>query len=94
MRCGINENYWSAEGSGADMKLSKTLSPSSVRGVEKRVELMRKGQDTAQDAAKARNIPVAMMERPANGLPEDLREHAKLLSSPATYRRCTIPSWT
>src|SRR6202142_638390 len=25
--CGINENYWSAEGSGADMKLSKTLSP-------------------------------------------------------------------
>src|SRR4029078_1010184 len=24
---GINENYWSAEGSGADMKLSKTLSP-------------------------------------------------------------------
>src|ERR1700744_4271956 len=25
--CGINENYWSAEGNGADMKLSKTLSP-------------------------------------------------------------------
>ncbi|MGA2365171.1 MAG: DUF1552 domain-containing protein [Steroidobacteraceae bacterium] len=25
--CGVNENYWSAEGSGADMKLSKTLSP-------------------------------------------------------------------
>src|SRR6266404_1778323 len=24
--CGINENYWSAEGNGADMKLSKTLS--------------------------------------------------------------------
>src|SRR5476651_724762 len=24
---GINENNWSAEGSGADMKLSKTLSP-------------------------------------------------------------------
>ena len=24
--CGINENYWSAEGSGAEMKLSKTLS--------------------------------------------------------------------
>ncbi|MGH9695373.1 MAG: DUF1552 domain-containing protein, partial [Bryobacteraceae bacterium] len=23
---GINENYWSAEGSGAEMKLSKTLS--------------------------------------------------------------------
>ena len=25
--CGINENHWSAEGNGADMKLSKTLSP-------------------------------------------------------------------
>jgi len=51
----------------------------SVREVEKRVELMRKGQDTAQDAAEAKNMPVAMMERPANGLPEDLREHAKLM---------------
>src|SRR6202050_2586223 len=51
----------------------------SVREVEKRVELMRKGQDTAQDAANAKNVPVAMMERPANGLPEDLREHAKLM---------------
>ncbi|MGA2365170.1 MAG: DUF1552 domain-containing protein [Steroidobacteraceae bacterium] len=51
----------------------------SVREVEKRVDMMRKGQDTAQDAAKAKNMPVAMMERPANGLPEDLREHAKLM---------------
>jgi hypothetical protein len=51
----------------------------SVREVEKRVELMRKDQDTAQDGAKAKNMPVAMMERPANGLPEDLREHAKLM---------------
>src|SRR3984957_14340701 len=51
----------------------------SVREVEKRVELMRKDQETAQDAAKAKNMPVAMMERPANGLPEDLREHAKLM---------------
>jgi hypothetical protein len=51
----------------------------SVREVEKRVELMRKGQDTAQDAAKAKSLPLAMMERPANGLPEDLREHAKLM---------------
>ena len=24
---GINEQYWSSEGSGAEMKLSKTLSP-------------------------------------------------------------------
>ena len=26
MGCGINEDYWSATGDGADMKLSKTLS--------------------------------------------------------------------
>jgi len=51
----------------------------SVREVEKRVELMRKAQDNAADAAKAKNIPVAMMPRPASGLPEDLREHAKLM---------------
>src|SRR3569833_2895972 len=51
----------------------------SVREVEKRVQLMRKGADEAQDAAKAKNMPVAMMERPANGLPEDLRDHAKLM---------------
>src|ERR1700742_2024084 len=51
----------------------------SVREVEKRVELMRKNQDTAQDTAKAKNMPAAMMARPASGLPEDLREHAKLM---------------
>ncbi len=51
----------------------------SVREIEKRVEVMRKGMDDAQDAAKAKNTPVAMMDRPANGLPEDLREHARLM---------------
>ena len=51
----------------------------SVREVEKRVQLMRKGMDDAKDAAKTKNTPVAVMERPANGLPEDLREHAKLM---------------
>src|SRR5271155_3719137 len=51
----------------------------SVREVEKRVELMRKDQDSAEGAAKARNMPVAMMPRPASGLPEDLRDHARLM---------------
>ena len=51
----------------------------SVREVEKRVQLMRKGMEDAKDAAKTKNTPVAVMERPANGLPEDLREHAKLM---------------
>ena len=51
----------------------------SVREVEKRVEGMRKAQDKAEDAAKQKSRPVWTMERPANGLPEDLREHAKLM---------------
>ena len=51
----------------------------SVREVEKRVEGMRKAQDKAADEAKGQSKPVWAMERPANGLPEDLREHAKLM---------------
>ncbi len=51
----------------------------SVREVEKRVDSMRKSQDKAQGAAKLKNRPVFSMERPANGLPEDLRDHARLM---------------
>lgn len=51
----------------------------SVREVEKRVERMRKGKDAADDLAKAKNRPVFSMDRPANGLPEDLRDHARLM---------------
>jgi hypothetical protein len=51
----------------------------SVREVEKRVDGMRKAKDKADDVAKLKNRPVASMERPVNGLPEDLREHAKLM---------------
>lgn len=51
----------------------------SVREVEKRVETMRKGKDAADDAAKARNTVAMTMDRPANGLPEDLRDHSRLM---------------
>jgi hypothetical protein len=51
----------------------------SVREVEKRVEGMRKSKDQAEDNAKLKNRPVFTMERPANGLPEDLRDHARLM---------------
>jgi hypothetical protein len=51
----------------------------SVREVEKRVEGMRKGKGEAEDAAKGTNVPLAAMDRPANGLPEDLRDHARLM---------------
>lgn len=51
----------------------------SVREVEKRVDGMRKAKDRADDLAKQKNKPALAMERPANGLPEDLREHSKLM---------------
>lgn len=49
----------------------------SVREVEKRVERMRVDKSKAEDRAKGR--PLLTMERPANGLPEDLREHTRLM---------------
>lgn len=51
----------------------------SVREIEKRVEVMRKGRAGAEDLAKARNTALETMDRPVNGLPEDLREHARLM---------------
>ncbi len=51
----------------------------SVREVEKRVEGMRKSKISADDAAKGRNTVAAAMDRPANGLPEDLRDHTRLM---------------
>jgi hypothetical protein len=63
--------------SGDKLRLDEYLS--SVREVEKRVDGMRKTKDTADDLAKQRNRPAFTMERPANGLPEDLRDHARLM---------------
>src|SRR5579864_1045113 len=40
---------------------------------------MRKTKDQADDTAKAKSTVAATMDRPANGLPEDLREHARLM---------------
>jgi hypothetical protein len=51
----------------------------SVREVEKRVDRMRENKSKADDLAKLKNKHPFTMERPANGLPEDLREHAKLM---------------
>jgi len=59
------------------IKLDEYLN--SVREVEKRVDGMRKSKDKAEDLAKQKNRPVFSMDRPANGLPEDLREHARLM---------------
>lgn len=51
----------------------------SVREVERRVEGMRKEKDRAGAAAAKTGKPALAMERPANGLPEDLREHTRLM---------------
>ena len=59
------------------LKLDEYLS--SVREVEKRIEGNRQSKEKAEDLAKQRNRPVFSMDRPSNGLPEDLREHARLM---------------
>jgi len=51
----------------------------SVREVERRIERMRAMKDTADEDAKLKNRPALSMDRPKNGLPEDLREHTKLM---------------
>jgi hypothetical protein len=51
----------------------------SVREVEKRVERMRVTKDKAEDKAKDKNRYIFSMDRPQNGLPEDLRDHTRLM---------------
>jgi hypothetical protein len=51
----------------------------SLREVEKRLEATRQTKDKADDLAKQRNQPLFTMDRPRNGLPEDLREHTRLM---------------
>jgi hypothetical protein len=65
--------------SGADKaKLDEYLT--SVREVEKRVAPSRAAKDKADTTAKDRGPgATAMMKRPENGLPEDLRDHVRLM---------------
>ena len=58
-------------------KLDEYLS--SVREVEQRIERMRAGKDKADERADKKGVPAITMERPENGLPEDLREHTRLM---------------
>jgi Protein of unknown function (DUF1552) len=51
----------------------------SVREVETRIERMRVDKDKADDRAKHTGKPLFTMERPRNGLPEDLRDHTRLM---------------
>jgi hypothetical protein len=51
----------------------------SVREVEKQIERLRADQDRAMDRLKARGKSATSMPRPDNGLPEDIREHMRLM---------------
>ncbi len=51
----------------------------SVREVEKRIDRLRGEQDKAVDRAKHKGQSLFTMERPDNGLPEDIREHMQLM---------------
>lgn len=51
----------------------------SVREVEKRVDRMRSDQQKAANNARNRGRPMVTMNRPDNGLPEDIREHMRLM---------------
>ena len=51
----------------------------SVREVEKRVERLRAVKDRAGKHARDRGQPEPSMARPENGLPEDIREHMRLM---------------
>jgi hypothetical protein len=51
----------------------------SVREVEKRAAAMRAAKDAADERAKGRGRPAFAMPRPDNGLPEDVREHMRLM---------------
>jgi len=51
----------------------------SVREVEKRAQRMRGDLTKAADRAKDRGKPLIAMKRPDDGLPEDIREHMRLM---------------
>jgi len=64
--------------SGSDRaKLEEYLN--SVREVEKRVVRMRNEADQAAERSADSGRPLFAMERPENGLPEDIRDHMRLM---------------
>jgi hypothetical protein len=63
--------------SGDKAKLDEYLT--SVREVETRIERMRTTKEKADAHAQDRGRPAMTMARPDNGLPEDIREHMRLM---------------
>ncbi len=52
----------------------------SAREVERGIEVLRNMKSKADEQAEKQRCPVLTMERPQNGLPEDLREHSRLMT--------------
>ncbi len=59
------------------LKIEEYLS--SVREVEKRIERLRVLKGRAEERARDRGQSALTMERPDNGMPEDIREHIRLM---------------
>lgn len=59
------------------VKLDEYLA--SVREVERSIERMRTDKDKAEDRARDAGRPLASMKRPQDGLPEDIRDHIRLM---------------
>jgi hypothetical protein len=59
------------------IKLDEYLS--SVREVERGIERMRTEKDKAEARASNAGRPLAAMKRPEDGLPEDIRDHIRLM---------------
>lgn len=59
------------------IKLEEYLA--SVREVERGIERMRTDKDKAEDRARNAGRPLFSMPRPQDGLPEDIRDHIRLM---------------
>jgi hypothetical protein len=71
-------NHLNRQVSQADrLRIDEYLS--SVREVEKRVARMRALKEQADQRGRDSSIPVFAMQRPDNGMPEDIREHMRLM---------------
>ncbi|MBM3725781.1 MAG: DUF1552 domain-containing protein [Acidobacteria bacterium] len=59
------------------IKLDEYLA--SVRDVERGIERMRNDKNRAEERAAGAGRPLAAMQRPQDGLPEDIRDHIRLM---------------
>jgi hypothetical protein len=59
------------------IKLDEYLA--SVRDVERSIERMRTDKHKADERARDAGLPVTAMKRPQDGLPEDIRDHIRLM---------------